>query len=125
MAVVWLPVLWRKGPRHRCPDRCRIDAGERPERPSERRQARAGPRRLCEALLGPLSVPDNLITIAFQQAIEGQPPRNGEAVALLDHVSRIHHAIKQRPDLRDKVGLDPEAIVEWTEEGSSAAARRL
>jgi hypothetical protein len=70
-------------------------------------------------------VADSMITLGFQQAIEGLPPQSEQAVKLLEDVSRIRRALKQRPELKEKLGLDPDDIAEWTVEGSSASARRL
>jgi AAA domain len=70
-------------------------------------------------------VSEDQIPIAFQQAIEGFPECSGEAVELMKLVSQIRRAITQRPDLVDQVGLNPESIGEWTEEGSSISAANL
>ncbi|MEX1205701.1 MAG: AAA domain-containing protein [Dongiaceae bacterium] len=68
---------------------------------------------------------DDMVTLAFQQSIDGLPARNHDVLQLLDHVARICHALEQRPTLRDEIGLDPNALAEWTREGTTAGATRL
>ena len=70
-------------------------------------------------------VEDSLITLAFQQAIEGMPACFNEATILLPEVSRIRRALERRPELEQKLDLGPDDIAEWTTEGATASARRL
>lgn len=77
------------------------------------------------AALGRAGASTEQITLAFQQAIEGVPPYKSEATELLVGISRIRRALELHPRLNHEVGLNLDAIDEWTDEGASAAARRL
>jgi very-short-patch-repair endonuclease len=63
--------------------------------------------------------------LAFQQAIEDMPPITDHVDSFLQKIAIIRNALEQRPALKTEIGLDPDALADWTPQGASAASKRL
>ena len=75
--------------------------------------------------LSRVGVPETHHCIIFQQVIDGLAPQVQEADLNLGRIGRIRKALEERPYLKNKLGLDPDHVENWTNLGSGAEAARL
>jgi hypothetical protein len=68
---------------------------------------------------------NDIVTLAFQQAIDGFPLGEGLAPGLTAEILRIREALLRRPSLQGELGLVPNAIDGWVGGGTTASGARL
>ena len=63
--------------------------------------------------------------VAFQQLVDGVPPRDKDSVLHIQHVGKIRHILSARPDLATGLGIDTSDLALWTDQSGSGQAHRL